>query len=120
MHICAIGRTLESHRLTPCRHIHAKRIREDCLIERFEELDFPCGCGVPICVCGAPCCLCAAPSGVHLVTPQRPHPPFSLSLTAQYVQNSASVQRFMVGELSLALLLRQRMEWSHRYHPTHV
>jgi hypothetical protein len=120
MQICAIGRAFESHILTPCRQIHAKRIHEDCLIANNENLFCPCAGGVPICVCGALTCICAAPCNVHLVTPQLPRPPFSLSLTAQYVQNSASVQRFMMGELGLALLLRQHMEWSHRYHPTHV
>jgi hypothetical protein len=120
MPICAIGRAFEAHVLTLCRHVHVKRIHDDCLIGRNEHFVCPCACGVPICVCGALNCICAAPCGEHLVIPQRPRPPFSLSLTAQYVQNSGSVQRFMMGELQLALLLRQHIEWSHRYHPTPV
>jgi hypothetical protein len=119
MQIRTIGRAFESHLLAPCRHVHAKRIDEDCLIERLEDRDCRCAFAAPVCVCGASCCFCRAP-GLDLVLPQPPRPPFSLSLTAQYVQNSGSVQRFMMGELQLALLLRQRMEWSHRYHPTHV
>jgi hypothetical protein len=118
MQICAIRPTFEPHLLHPCRHVHRKRIHEDCLIERLEVA--ACRCQVPVCVCGAPVCICCAHPGVDLVLPQPPRPPFSLSLTAQYVQNSASVQRFMMGELQLALLLRHRMEWSHRYHPTQV
>jgi hypothetical protein len=120
MQLSAIGRAFDAHVLTPCRLVRAKRIHDDCLIGRNEKLISPCACGVPVCVCGALNCICAAPCGVHLVTPQLPRPPFSLSLTAQYVQNSDSVQRFMMGELPIAMLLRLRMEWSHRYHPPHA
>ena len=123
MQICAIRPTFEPHLLQPCRRVHPKRIHDECLIERLEcrcccceHLECRCCCCAPICVCGASNCFCCLPPGIDLVLPQPPRPPFSLSLTAQYAQNSASVQRFMMGELQLALLLRHRMEWSRLYH----
>jgi hypothetical protein len=66
------------------------------------------------------CCICPAPSEIILVPLPPAHPPFSLSLTAQYVEFTASVQRFMIGEHPLAMLLRLRQEWSVRYHPPHT
>jgi hypothetical protein len=117
VHVGAIGCLLTEHRPFECRRIEERRCHENRLIERAEDFDDCfCECAERICVCGAPCCICAAPSELHLVPPQHAHPPFSLSLTAQYVEFTASVQRFMIGEHPLAMLLRLRQEWSLRYH----